>query len=124
MATGSVRVEGGRELRATLKEAGHDLTDLKDTHREAAELVIHAAKPPKKSGRLDASARAAGTATAAIMRWGGSRVPYAGPVHFKRTIHHPQGQPFGTEAAQRTEPTWIGLYEDRIEHIIGTIEGD
>lgn len=121
---GGMRVEGGRQLRATLKDAGDDLTDLKDTHLEAAKLVINDAKPPRKSGALDASARPAGTASAAIMRWGGSRVKYAGPVHFKRTIHHPQGQPFGTEAAQRTEPTWIGLYESRIEHIIGNIKGD
>lgn len=118
-----MRVEGGPALRSSLRKAGHDLQDLKDVHKDAAQIVVAAARPPVKSGRLAASGRAAGTANAAIMRWGGASIRYAGPVHYGNPAHHMEPQPFGTEAARGTEPVWTHLYEDKVDNILGHIKG-
>lgn len=118
-----MRVEGGPALRASLRKAGQDLQDLKDVHKDAAELVVAAARPPVKSGRLAASGRAAGTANAAIMRWGGASLRYAGPIHFGWAAHNIEPQPFGTEAARATEPVWTTLYEDKVNDVLKTIKG-
>lgn len=124
-ATG-IRVEGGRELRASLKRAGRDLNDLKDAHKEAADLVTSASKPGTphgKTGKLAGSLRGAGTASAAIIRAGGARVRYAGVQHFGWPARHIRPRPWITEAAQRTEPTWTHLYEDAVEDVLATIRG-
>lgn len=118
-----MRVEGGPALRSSLRKAGQDLQDLKDVHKGAAEIVVAAARPPVKSGRLAASGRASGTATQAIMRWGGASIRYAGPVHYGNPAHHVEPQPFGTEAARGTEPVWTTLYEDKVDNILKTVKG-
>lgn len=118
-----MRVEGGPALRSSLRKAGHDLQDLKDVHKDAAQVVVAAARPPVKSGRLASSGRAAGTATAAIMRWGGASIRYAGPVHNGVPAHNIEPHPFGTEAARGTEPVWTHLYEDKVESVLNNIKG-
>lgn len=121
-----IRVEGGRELRASLKAAGRDLNDLKEAHKQAADLVTNASKPgtPRgKTGKLAGSLRGAGTATQAIIRAGGARVRYAGVQHFGWAARHISPRPWITETAQRTEPAWTHLYENAVEDVLATIRG-
>lgn len=120
-----IQVDGARQLRASLKKAGHDVTELHEAHQAAARIVSAAgqAKAPKASGRLAGSTRGSGTKTAAIVRAGGARVPYAGPIHFGWPARNIAPNPFLTEAAQDTEPAWVALYETAVERVLRTIQG-
>lgn len=124
-ATAGVRVEGGRELRRDLKRAAGDLNDLKDAHREVAGIVARTAGPeaPVSSGALAASVRPGATARAAIIRAGGASLPYAGPIHFGWPARNIEPDPFITEQAEATEPTWTDLYGDAVQRILDRIKG-
>lgn len=120
----TLRVVGGRELRRELKAAGLSLQDLKDAHRDVAAIVAREAETPRDSGALAATVRVGATNRAAIVRAGNNtRVPYARVVHWRKTVNHPQGQPFLSDAAQRTEPKWLPLYEADVHKITDTVKG-
>lgn len=121
----SLEVDGARQLRRTLKDAGVSVQDLKDAHREVAELVAQRAAPnaPRRTGRLADSVRPAGTQSAAIVRAGRAALPYAGPIHWGWPAHHITAQPWIAEAAETSQNTWEHLYLQAIEHIIRTVEG-
>jgi len=125
--TGAVHeVAGGRQLRKTLREAGEDLSDLKDVHKQAATLAANRSKQlaPERSGRLLATIRAAGTKTAGIVRIGNNtRVPYAPVVHWGWAAHHIAPNPFASKGAQQSESTWLPLYERYIGNTLNKIEG-
>lgn len=123
MADGAVRVEGARELRRTLKAAGQDVQDLKDAHAGAGSIVIGAARPPHRSGRLAASQRAGATATAATVRAGRKSVPYAQVIHWGWGKRHIAANPWLSRAARDTEPAWTRLYEDAVERVLHRIRG-
>lgn len=120
-----MRVEGARRLRATLKAAGVSVQDLKDAHKEVADLVARAAAPaaPRASGALADSVRTAGTASAAIVRAGGARLPYAGPIHWGWPARNIRAQPWLADAAAETDTAWQGVYLQAVEAIIATVEG-
>lgn len=130
-----VRIEGARQLRATLKRAGGDLQDLRAANRRAATTVVPAAAAlaPKRSGNLAASIRAGATTRAGIVRAGKKRVPYAGPVHWgwpsrpdpARGIRGGpiKPHPFLMRAAQDTEPQWVPIYEAEILSAIRKVKG-
>ena len=68
-----VEVDGARQLRRTLKQAGSDLDDLKTLHRKVSQMVadLAAARAPiGPTGRLQASIRAGATKTAGVVRAG------------------------------------------------------
>ncbi|CAB0923859.1 hypothetical protein FRC0431_01842 [Corynebacterium diphtheriae] len=128
-----VRVEGARKLRSTLKKAGIDVReDMKQAHKDAASIVSRRAAQiapvgpgsrRHKPGQLKASVRPAGTQTAAIVRAGKKRVPYAGPIQWgwhKRKI---KPTFFLTRAASDTEPAWLKGYEKKFNQILDSIEG-
>lgn len=125
MAGPSLQVDGARKLRATLKQAGIDVQDLKDAHRAVADLVDREAEPhaPRRSGRLVRTERAAGTQSAAIVRVGRASVPYAGPIHWGWPARHIKPNPWIADAAERSETTWTGTYLHAIETIVNSIEG-
>jgi len=54
-----MRVDGARELRATMAAAGRDLTDLVDVNRQVAATVAASATPrvPRLTGRLASTVR-------------------------------------------------------------------
>jgi hypothetical protein len=120
-----LRVDGAKQLRASLKAAGVKLDDLKAAHLAVAQLVHRAAQPqaPVRTGRLAASERPAGTQSAAIVRAGSKAVPYAGPIHWGWPKKHIVAQPWIYEAAGRTEVAWLGQYLHAIEAVIATVEG-
>ena len=118
-----IRVEGARRLRATMKRAGIDLQELKDAHREAADVVVGATRAPSRTGRLAGTVRPGATKTMAIVRAGYASVPYAGPIHWGWPKRNIRAQPFLSDAAQSSEPTWVQAYEREVNEIIDKIEG-
>ncbi len=126
MAQPAIRVEGGRELRRKFREAGDDMTDLKDLHKQLADDVAGTAKTkvPVRSGRLRNSIRGSGTKTAARVRAGNNRksgptsVPYAAPIHFGWSRRGIKPQPFLYEALDDRRQEVIDRYNDQIDSII------
>lgn len=130
-----VQVEGARRLRRTLRQAGDDLTELKGTHARVARMVARAAKPPRRpgSGRLAATGRSSGTKTAAIVRAGTKRVPYAAPIHWgwlRPNSNHPTARggpimpnPWLAKAAKYTEAQWVGIYTRFVEQTLDKVKG-
>lgn len=122
-----IRVEGARELRASLKRADSKLGDeITEAHKDVADLVATESKPaaPRgKTGALAGSGRGSGTKTQAVVRYGGARVRYAGPNHFGWPARNIAAKPWVTDTAQRTEPRWTERYESAVEHVLNTITG-
>lgn len=121
MSRGTVlEVEGGRELRAALKGIDGGIKDLKATHAKIAHAVTPVAQrqAPSVSGALAASVRGTGTASAAIVRAGGSKVPYGGPIHWGWPARNIVAQPFLTDAGKSTEPVWVRVYESDIQRLV------
>jgi hypothetical protein len=121
----TVRVEGVRKLRAALRRADLDLTDLRTAHLQASSTVASAAEgaAPRRTGRLAGTVRPGATKVAALVRAGFASVPYAGPVHWGWPAHGITAQPFVAEAAQRTEPVWTGEYLDHVQQILDRLAG-
>lgn len=125
---GRLRVDGARRLRATLKAAGEDLQDLKDAHKAAADVVAAAARPrtpvgPPEGGHIRDTIRTSGTASAAIVRAGRARNPYAGPIHWGHRARGIAAQPWIYEAAKQTSDTWTDLYLEAVTTVVDRVEG-
>ena len=120
-----MRVDGARELRATMRRAGANLADLAAVNKRTAAKVSTVAAPraPHRTGRLAASVRPAGTKTAAIVRAGRAAVPYAAVIEFGWPGHHIAAQPFLTTAAADTQPEWTDYYQREIDRILAGIRG-
>lgn len=130
MVYAGLKLEGGRNLRRTLREAGSDLTELKAANAQAASIVAGRAQSwaPVVSGRLAATVRSSGTKTAGIVRAGNNRksasgVPYAAPIHWGWRARNIRANPFMSYSAQSTEPTWLALYESLVNKALSKIKG-
>lgn len=130
MVYAGLKLEGGRNLRRTLREAGSDLTELKAANAQAASIVAGRAQSwaPVASGRLAATVRSSGTKTAGIVRAGNNRksasgVPYAAPIHWGWKARNIRANPFMSYSAQSTEPTWLALYESLVNTALSKIKG-
>jgi hypothetical protein len=125
MTRAQYEVEGGRELRRTLKAAGIDLSNLKNVHRQAAELAAARGRvdAPERSGKLARSVRAGATQRAGVVRAGFARLPYGPPIHWGWKRRNITPNPFLTRAAQETEPRWVRLYLDYTEKALDTVKG-
>lgn len=121
----ALRVVGGRELRRELKAAGVSLQDLKAAHRAAAEIVARRgqADAPRVSGRLAGNVRAGATQRAAVVRAGGTRVPYAAVVHWGWPRRHIAANPWLSDAAVATESQWVDEYSQEVQKITDTVRG-
>lgn len=120
-----VKVEGLDELARTLKRAGHDLTELKDAHWRAANIVAQRAESiaPRRSGNLAGSIRAARQAKRARVQAGRASVPYAGPIHWGWPAHNIEANPFMSKAAQSTEAEWAKAYFDDVQAALDKVKG-
>jgi len=125
LADVAVQVEGVKQLRKSLKAAGEDLSDLKDAHRQAATVVASAARAraPKVRPRLVTTVRPAGTKTAAIVRAGNAKAPYANAIHWGWPKRGITANPFISEAAQDTESTWVPIYSAAVENALDRVQG-
>ncbi|QOR55310.1 MAG: hypothetical protein SHS37scaffold537_8 [Phage 68_12] len=79
-----VRVLGRARLQRTLRQAGVEMADFKETNTalaaDAAALV--AAEAPKRSGRLAGDVRGSKAKTKISVLAGRKRLPYAGPINW------------------------------------------
>lgn len=130
MVYGGLKIEGGRQLRRTLRDAGSDLSDLKNANAQAARIVSGRAQSwaPARTGRLKSTVRSSGTKTAGIVRAGNNRksesgVRYAAPIHWGWKARNIKANPFLSYSAQATEPTWIRLYESLVNKALAQIRG-
>lgn len=109
-----------------MREAGLDLDDLKSTNAKVAGVVAGAGRtlaPVGSTGRLAGTVRPGATRTMAVARAGYARVPYAGPIHWGWPKRNIKAQPFLSDAATSTEPTWQDIYMTFVEKVIQQIEG-
>lgn len=120
-----VQVDGLRQLRKTLRQAGDDLSDLKEVNRKAADTAAGGATKavPRLSGLLQSNIRSSGTKTAGIIRAGSKKVPYAGPIHWGWKDRNIKANPFLSKGAKDTEPAWLPLYEKEIDEILSKVKG-
>lgn len=125
-----VKVEGGRQLRATLKLADAELSDLKSIHLQVGSIVAGKARQlaPKVTGTMAGTIRPAGTKTAAIVRAGYKRTPYAGPNNWGWPTGSPvpgsfSGDHWITQAAKQTESQWLSLYVGGVNKAISKVKG-
>lgn len=119
----TVRVDGARRLRRDLRAVAGDLEDLKAANGKVAAIVAGAVDAPVKSGRLAASVRGNRAAGRATVSAGGASLPYAGPIHYGWPAHGIEGNPFITDAAQRTESTWLPAYEADLARATDRVTG-
>lgn len=125
MTEPAVQIEGGRELRRKLREAGDDMTELKALHKRLADDVADTAKTkvPVRSGRLQRSIRGSGTRTSATVKAGNNRqrgftaVPYAKPIHFGWASRGIRPQPFLYDALDDRRREIVKAYEDQVRAI-------
>jgi hypothetical protein len=115
-----IRIVGARELTAAMRAAGEDLNDIKAANIEAASIVLAAADPPRRSGRLAASGRAGRARARARVTYS---VPYAQPIHWGWPRRGIAANPWLSRAAQATEPTWTATYLDAVNQIIDRVNG-
>lgn len=120
-----LKVEGARELRRQLRDAGDDLEDLKAANAQAAKIAAAAgaSRAPVRSGALERSVRSSGTKTAGIVRAGRKSVPYANPIHWGWFKRHIKPHPFLSYGAQESQPQWIKVYELSLDRILDKIKG-
>ena len=125
MAGPVVRVQGARELRATLRRAGHGLEDLKDANAKAGRMVAQWAgvRAPRRTGTLGATVRAVRAVGKAQILAGSAAVPYAGPIHWGWPARGIRAQPWMSLAAIDTEPAWLPIYQHDIQQILDTVRG-
>jgi uncharacterized protein YcsI (UPF0317 family) len=120
-----VRIEGLDRLVRTLNRAAVDISDLKNAHAKAGEIVASeaAATAPRISGRLAGSVRAARQARRARVQAGRASVPYAAPIHWGWPARGIVAQPFISEAARATESRWRGEYERDVKDALAKVKG-
>lgn len=119
----SVQLIGERRLRTTLHKAGVDLSDLTAANKQVAGVVAAATRYTRRTGRLAGSVRPGGTRASAIVRAGGSAVPYAGVQEYGWDAHHIRPQSAIRDAAITTRPSWLDLYLARIKRVLSTVKG-
>jgi hypothetical protein len=118
MAKPVVEVVGAKELAREFKRAGGNVRDLSGAYRTIARELVPPAKrnAPRRSGRLEASTRGAGTKTAAILRAGSARVPYAGVIHFGNPTK--KSYPGGTLGVIRPNPWLYRTTDQRRDEVV------
>lgn len=127
MAEAVVSVVGLARLRRDLRRAGEGLDELKAANAAAAAIVAAAAEaraPRGPTGRLAASVRGNKSASRASVSAGRASVPYAGPIHYGWPARGIEANPFVTDAAQATESLWLPAYEQDVERVAGSLDGN
>lgn len=106
----------GDDVAAILDHIATDLGDLTAPNREAADLVLASAQPPRRTGRLAGSLHVdAASADAAVVV---SDLPYAGVIHNGWPARQITAKPFLTDALATTEPQVIDVYAEHLADIL------
>lgn len=116
-----VRVTGLRETIKALKTVDANLPKaLRTAGLEAAAPVAATAqsRAPVLSGALQSTVRAGATQRGAVVRAGGAKAPYAGPIHFGWPARNIKAQPFLYNAADARRSAVVKVYERRVSELI------
>lgn len=109
-----IEVHGARELAAAMRAAGVALSDLNEANQAAGSVVLSAANPPRRSGKLAASGRVGRARSRARVTY--SKV-YAPPVHWGWPRRHIDPNPWLSIAAKVTEPAWQAIYLGALQDV-------
>lgn len=120
MAAPSIKVEGAQDLQRALRQVQDGIADLKDVHKQAAELVVSDARPRarRKTGAMAASGRATGQAREGVVRFGFARLPYVPIQVFGNPKHNISPNPFIYEAMDARINDVYRVYEDGVDKVI------
>lgn len=120
MSGTTITVDGLDDLRKALRQFADGANDLKATHADAAKLVESTASMlvPRRSGTLAGSIRSSGTQRSGVVRSGGARVPYAGPIHFGWRARNIRPNPFLYGALDQRRDDVIARYERTMSDLI------
>lgn len=118
-----ILVEGAARLAATLKRAGLDMADLKDSNQKAGQVVGDEGKSraPRRTGRLAGSIRPSRMASGVVVRAGGGSIRYARFAEFgskKIVAHH---YLYGAVDAKADEV--LEIYWDGVEDALAKVQG-
>lgn len=125
----AVEVDGFRQLNRQLRQAGADMADMKDLNTQVGGIILPVARgrapvSPEPGKHLFQTVRASATKTQAVVRAGNNTtVRYANPIHWGWYRRHIKPNPWVSQAAQSTEPTWFGVYVRGIDRILDKIKG-
>lgn len=117
---------GAKEFSRTLRQAGADMEDLKNVNRQAANIVLPAARsiaPHGSSGKLVGSMRVGASKKAGFIRAGGTRVKYAGVINYGWPKRGIKPHLFMNRAIASTENAWLQLYDDFVEETMKQVKG-
>lgn len=117
---------GMATLARTLKKAGADMQDLKASYRRAADAVQPAVvgHTPKRSGKLAGSIRAGATQRAGVVRAGGGRVKYAGPINYGWPGHNIEPAHFLQSGLEDKQAEVEDIFAQAIEKALSQVKGD
>lgn len=115
--SGSVRIEGLRELNKAFRQAAVDAQDQKSLMHDIGMIVVNAASPPMLSGALAGTIKAGKGKTKAVVRAGGARAPYAPVIHYGWPGHNIEPQPFLLSALESRQKEVV----DRLQEGIGDL---
>lgn len=125
----AVQVDGADTIARTMRAAAGAIADLSATNAKVATSIGNAAaaRAPRRTGRLAASGRPTSTGTEAVLSFG---VVHASPINFGvgprrglRGPHNITATRFATEAAEQTQPAWLGTYQDRVQSVLDQVRG-
>ena len=130
MAAGTragVEVQGAKELRRAFKRMDGNLADLREVHRDTAELVSSTARTlvPVRTGTLRHTIReSARNIGSAVVAGRAGLVPYAGPIHFGWRARNIEPQPFLYDALDKRRDDVIGAYQRGVGKLIKRFDRD
>ena len=121
MVAPAIRVEGGPELRRSLKQLGVDLRDLSALHKKIAADVCQVVEgtAPRTTGRLAGSFRPSGTRTMARAR---SSLVYAPVIEYGWPRHNIEGQKYAERALASSAPKVKQEYSQGIDKLLRKAE--
>jgi hypothetical protein len=118
---GKIEIDGLRQVQKALRNVSQESRDdMKETHRQAGQIIVDAATPlvPVESGALLASIKSAPLQRQGRVRLGSASLPYAGPIHFGWPARGIAPNPFIYEVLDGRRAEVSRLYEQRIDEII------
>jgi hypothetical protein len=133
----NTRIQGLSQLQRRMNRIDREMTTrgMKEIHRKIGGVVVAGARTgvPRRSGRLASTMRTGAQKSRTVVRAGRASVPYAGPIHWgwPNRPNRAKGwrggsidaHPWLSEAAQRTEPVWVSVYERELRSLVERTPG-
>jgi phage gpG-like protein len=101
-----------------MSRAGAAAEDMKEVMHSLGMIVVHAARPPTRSGALAGTIRASKTKTKAVVRAGYASVPYAGVIHYGWPARNIPANPFLDQARAEQMPRILREFEAALIDIL------